>query len=225
MKAGVTLAILTGVGLHLAILLFGGLLFNHGKNKETLVEKIDIAAIEEKKPDQPPEERPKEEEKIEDNSEEVPEFKNLALDQPAAPALAPLSLSDLESALNGLGGDGGFGAGGGLSSGGVIGGTGGGMAGEGDAVFSGSQLDQRPKLVFKVDPNPPASLRKTIGTLSVTVYIDAKGRVSKATISPQIDSAAEKIVLDAVRKWKYEPGQRDGKKVGCKVSHRLTFST
>ena len=223
---GIVLAVILGVGLHLGAMLFGGLLFNHKKAGTTTVEKIDIAPVEEeKKVEKPEEEKPKEE-KIEE-SEDVPEFKNLAqIDQPSAPALAPMSLADLESALSGLGGDSGFGGAGGITSGGVIGGTGSGMGdGEGGGMLSAGQLDQRPKLVFKVDPQPPAALRKTMGTVSVTVYIDSSGRVSKVSVTPAIDPSAERIIVEAVRKWRYEPGLREGKRVGCKVSHRLSFST
>lgn len=225
-KGAIILAAILGLGLHMAVILFGGLLFNKEKGGQTVVEKIDIAPLDEAKPDKVEEEKPKEEEKIEE-TDEVPEFKNLALsDSPSAPALAPMSLSDLESALSGVGGESSFGGAGGITSGGVIGGTGSGMLGEGsDPAMGGGQLDQKPKLVFKVDPSPSAAAKKTLGTVTITVFIDNSGRVSKASVSPQVDPGSEKVILEAVRKWKYEPGMRDGKKVSSKASHRISFST
>ena len=77
-----------------------------------------------------------------------------------APALAPMSLSDLESALAPGGGGGMFGGGGGFQSG-RIGGKGGpgGTGTDMDQAFSMADLDQKPRAVYQPAPTYPAALR------------------------------------------------------------------
>lgn len=218
------LGIFLAVTFHLGVLLFGGVfLFNDNEKAARAEEFVDVEPVtEEKKPEEvKPEEKP-DETKDETPPEETPQFTNPAPDQPAGPALAPLSMSDLESLLNGVGGEGGFGAGGGLSSGGVIGGSGSGGA-DGSGVLSTSQLDQKPRILVKVDPKPPKQGAKSLPQLTVTAFIDATGNVTRAEVAPAVDAAVQKAIMDAVMRWKYEPGQRGGMRVGCKVSHKLSF--
>lgn len=229
MKTRVALGIVLAVLFHLGLILFGGIFFFTDKEKqaraEELEETIDIADEPEPEKPEEPEEKKEEEEKVEEPP--APQFVNSSMpDENPGPALAPMSLSDLEGALAGLGGEGGFGGGGGgLSSGGMIGGSGSG-SGSGDegGVLSASQLDQKPRLVVRVDPKPPQTMVKSLPQVSVLVFIDANGQVLRAEVTPKVDPASEKAILDAVQRWKYEPGMRDGKKVACKVSHKINFS-
>jgi len=215
------LGIFLAVTLHLGMLLFGGVfLFNDNEKKAKAEELMEVEPVaEEKKPEEVKPEDKKEEPK-EEPPEDAPQFENAPqLDQPPGPALAPLSLSDLESLLGGVAGDGAFGGGGGLSSGGVIGGG----SGDGAGVLSSAQLDQKPRVLVRVDPKPPAATAKSLPQLTVTVFIDAAGNVMRAEIAPAVDPGAQKAIMDAVSRWKYEPGQRGGQKVACKVSHKLSF--
>ncbi len=215
------LGIFLAVSFHLAVILFGGMFLLNDKEKAARVEERQEMEIEEEKPpEEKPDEKPKEEEKM-DAPAEAPKFDAPLVDAPPAVALAPLSLSDLEGLLGGTGGDSAFGGGGGLSAGGVLGGAGGG--GDGSGVLSSARLDQRPRLVTRVDPKPPSALARTLPEVTVTVFIDAAGNVMKADVTPEVAPAAMKPITDAVLRWKYEPGMRNGQKVGCKVSHKIHF--
>jgi hypothetical protein len=223
------LGIFLAVALHLGLLLFGRVFFMNEKSAVAQKEElIDVEPVEEeaKKDEEEKPEEKKEEAQDQAPPEEVPQFQSapIADNMPAGPALDQLSAGDLESLLGGGGGDASFGGGGGLAGGGVFGGVGGAGGGDGDGLGS-SQLDQKPRLISKVDPKPPAQVAKTLPQVTLTNYIDAAGNVIRAEITPAVDSAAQKAIVDAALRWKYEPGQRNGKKVGSKVSHRISFQS
>src|SRR6185436_18090634 len=180
--------------IHAAILLFGGLLlFRNGPAKvpEREAELIEVETPDEKKAPEKekpaPEEETKEaeaEESLQAAQEKAPDMQEVArLEGPAsAPALAALSLSDLESVLGpDAGGGGSLQEAISLSSGGRIGGTGDPAAAseQGPASFALSELDQRPQALQQVLPRYPSELRrrKVQGTVEVVFLVDTDGRV------------------------------------------------
>ena len=205
------LGIFLAVSFHLAVMLFGGVFLFNDKEKAAREEPQEMQIEEEKPEEKPEEEKPKETPKEEEKVE-----------PPPGPALAPLSLSDLEVLLGGTGGDSAFGTSAGLSSGGDPGALGGNDL-DGSGVLSSSQLDQKPRLVRRIDPKPPSAIAKRLPQVTITVFIDAGGNVMKADVTPALDPAAMKPIVDAVMRWKYEPGMRNGQKVGSKVSHKISF--
>lgn len=218
-----------GIGIalaaHLVLFSTGGLLFSHGAaEKEKKAEEVDL--VDPNKP--PPEqEKPKVEKQLEAAPEQMPDSRELAnLDAPmdAPAALDAMSLSDLESALNGAGGGGDFGNSVGLGSGGRIGGTG--FGGDSAGILSSGELDQKPRPIFQSAPLYPASVRqrKTGGSVSLMVTVDAQGNVTKVDIEKASDRELESPAIEAVRKWKFEPGMRDGKKVPFKMRVPIKFS-
>jgi protein TonB len=145
-----------------------------------------------------------------------------------APALAPMSLSDLESALAPGSGGGMFGGGGGFQSG-RIGGKGGpgGTGTDMDQAFSMADLDQKPRAVYQPAPTYPASLRsrKIDGVVTVLFVVDSNGRVTNAKVEKSSDPAFDKPALDAVRKWKFDPAMKEGRKVSAKMRAPIRFDT
>lgn len=156
-------------------------------------------------------------------------MENVALAAPQmddAPALAPMSLSDLESALAPGGGGGMFGGGGGFQSGRIGGrGGGGGPGADMEQAFSMADLDQKPRPVYQPAPVYPAALRsrKIEGVVSIIFVVGADGRVANAKVEKSTDPAFEKPALDAVRKWKFEPGVKEGRKVSFKMRAPIRF--
>jgi protein TonB len=232
-----------GIGLaivfHVGILLFGGLLFPKPEDKKTekKIEVVDLVSDSDKpKPDE------KEMEKAEAQDEaEAPEME-VANDMPdlrapeildaasAAPALEALSLSALSDALNPGGGSdaSGFYTGGaGLASGGRIGGTGlAGEAGDMDSIFSIADLDQKPRAVFQTPPNYPVDLRrrKIEGSVQVLFVVDEDGKVVDPKIEKTSNPGFDAPALEAVRRWKFEPGTRNGQKVRFRMRIPVRFS-
>ena len=213
------------------VVVVGGFLFpvsNFEKKKKVEVEQeLDISNL--KKPDT---EQPKEE--VEQDKEPPPPapiMENVNIAAPAmddAPALAPMSLSDLESALAPGGGGGMFGGGGGFQSGRIGGkGGGGGLGADMDQAFSMADLDQKPRAVYQPAPVYPAALRsrKIDGVVTVIFVVDANGRVANAKVEKSSDPAFDKPALDAVRKWKFEPAMKEGRKVSAKMRAPIRFDT
>jgi protein TonB len=209
---------------HLLIFSTGGLLFSHsGAEQAKKIEEVDL--VDPSKP--PPEkEKPQVDKEIRAEPEQMPDARELAdLNAPldAPPALDAMSLSALESALNGAGGAPGFNSSVGFGSGGQIGGQGLGGTMDGGPLSSGD-LDQKPRPLFQTAPTFPASMRKTGGTVSLMVTVDAQGNVTKVDVEKASSRELEAPAMEAVRKWKFEPGTRDGKKVPFKMRVPITFS-
>ncbi len=218
--------ILAALFLHAVVFLFGGFLIPKGESagpKKDVLQEVDIAKDEEKKEEEPKE---KLDDPIEDVKQEMPDFRELAVEAPAsaAPALSNMSLSDLGSALGGAGGDGGFGSGVGFASGGVIGGTGsGGGLGGGDMLSSG-QLDTKPTPTNRVSPKLSSDLRKRVkGKVDVLIIVGKDGSVSKAEVLESPDPAVNSLCVEAAREWRFQPGTRDGKPVSFKLKLPFRF--
>jgi protein TonB len=178
---------------------------------DLLVRDANVAALPPPPPPPPPEEEKKEEE-----PEEPPPPPKLAEETP------PLDLSQLELALN-------VGMGGGLGGDFAVrlevdtkaaAGAGGGD----EALFSLSDLDQKPRAIFQPSPTVAAKLRKkTPATVYVIFTVDPRGRVENPLVqsssNPEFDAAA----LAAVRQWKFEPGKRGGQAVRFRMRVPITF--
>ncbi|HMP84098.1 MAG TPA: energy transducer TonB [Verrucomicrobiota bacterium] len=82
-------------------------------------------------------------------------------------------------------------------------------------AFSMADLEKKPELVASVSPQYPSELRKAKieGSVTIVFVLDETGRVE----DPRVENASrpefEKPALDAVKKWKFKPGQKDGNAV------------
>ena len=212
------------------VVVVGGILFPvstfEKKKKVEVEQELDISNL--KKPET---EQPKEEvEQEKEPPPPAPIMENVNIAAPAmddAPALSPMSLSDLESALAPGGGGGMFGGGGGFQSGRIGGKGGGGLGADMDQAFSMADLDQKPRVVYQPAPVYPAALRsrKIDGVVTVIFVVDANGRVANAKVEKSSDPAFDKPALDAVRKWKFEPAMKEGRKVSAKMRAPIRFDT
>lgn len=233
-KAIMIIGFLGAIALHVGILLFGGIILpsNHaGKKAEEQVELVsDMTEEKQEEEKKEPEEKPEEVAEQKDAPPDASEVvRNL---EPAAaePALAAMSLSDIESALNGAGGDdGGFGGMTSFASGGRIGGKGApGSKSQGDAMdeaFASADLDQKPRAIFQAPPAYPVELRgkKVEGVVHVFFIIDAQGRVVDPRVEKSPHPAFTKPALDAIKKWRFEPAMRGGQKVASKMKVPIRF--
>lgn len=216
MKGMQIASFLLAVLLLLGFLLFGGLLLfpQQGAGKKTL---LDVSIEEEAKPDKPEEEKPKEIE-VEKQAapEKAPELKEES---------APLDLAQLELALNpslseGVGGD--F-----MSRAPTV------LAGHSaataeaatDQIFALADLDQAPRVVFQPAPEYPAALRKQKidGTVHVLFMVDRTGRVDSPIVQKSTNPAFEPAALQAVKRWRFEPGKRNGEAVVFRMRVPITF--
>jgi protein TonB len=233
MKGWIVKALLAALAVHAAVLLFGGLVLFRSDKKSVVRENVEIVAEQapDKKVDKKePEQKQAQEAPIEESDEPMPDVKDLAqLEAPvSAPALAALSLADLEGVLSADGSAGSFAAGGGLSSGGRIGGTGkvGGLSDDLGDIASLADLDQRPRPIFQAAPNYPSDLRKRNleGSVQVVFLVDRDGKVIGPKVEKSTNPSFDRPAIEAVRQWKFEPGTRNGEKVAFKMRVPITFS-
>lgn len=231
------LAIVAAVMFHLAILLFGGLIFSSAQDEQARVAEVELVgpdeAVKEKPKEETAEQQPSED-AVEVQPDEVPDLAEVLKELAAppaldAPALAAVSLDDLASALSGgPGGDLGFGGALSFTSGGVIGGTGKpGAALEAHAsqAFDLAEIDQPPREILKTAPNYPPEMRskKAEGLVTLIFIVDESGRVTEPKVANSSHPAFDKPALQAVRQWKFEPAVRGGKRVPCRMRVPIRF--
>jgi hypothetical protein len=165
MKYTLMFAILGAGLLHLAFILFGGLLFNDDEVDHGTTQDVDLFSEDAAK-DEKPEEKPEETtEELETEEEDAPDateiMRHLEFTPAAAPELDAVSLGAIEAALSGIAGSGDFASALDFASGGRIGGTGeaGAMGESIDDAFSLDEIDQKPRAVYQASPAYPAELR------------------------------------------------------------------
>ena len=225
----VVLGVMAAVFLHAFVFLFGGFLIPKGAEvaeKPDVLQDIDVSKEDEKKEDEEPKE--KVDEPIEEIKQDMSVIKDLVQQVESAPgpaALSNVSLSDLGAALNGAGGEGGFGGGVGFGSGGVIGGTGSGAGGGGgEDMMSSGMLDTKPTPTNRVSPTLTAEVRKRMkGKVEVLIIVGKDGAVTRAEVLASSDPAANQPCIEAAREWRFEPGTRSGKPVSFKLKLPFRF--
>jgi protein TonB len=94
-----------------------------------------------------------------------------------------------------------------------------------DDVFSVEELDKKPEAVSRVDPTYPMALRKAKveGIVTLVFVLTEDGRVEDARVETSSRSEFEKPALDAIRKWRFRPGMKEGQAVRAFVRQPLRF--
>ena len=92
--------------------------------------------------------------------------------------------------------------------------------------YSLSDLDVIPVATYQVEPVYPADLKRAgvSGRATVSCVVDAKGNVNSVRPVDSTDTRFEAAALNAVGKWKFQPGVRDGEAVPSLVVVPFTFN-
>ncbi|MBN1507682.1 MAG: energy transducer TonB [Sedimentisphaerales bacterium] len=201
--AGLTLAFFTVLPLMQSI--------SRPPAEDLLLQSVDVSDI--PPPSPPPEEEVKEET---ESAEKPPELVETA---------PPLDLSQLELALDPALGDGLLGSGDfavRLSS--AVANSSGKGGGDADAIFSIADLDQTPRPIYQASPTMTREARqKAPGKVNVIFVVDEQGRVVDARIRSSTDPVFEQPALNAVKRWKFEPGRRAGRAVRFRMLAPISF--
>jgi len=93
-----------------------------------------------------------------------------------------------------------------------------------DTIYT--KVDENPVPVKTPPPRYPDSLRRegVSGMVAVTIVIDEAGAVSSTAVSKSSHPDFERPALDAVAKWKFKPGKKDGAAVKVRVTLPLRFN-
>lgn len=91
-----------------------------------------------------------------------------------------------------------------------------------DAV---TKFDKPPVPTRTPPPTYPATLKGVSGMVAVIVIIDEEGSVIQATVTKSSDPAFDAPSLDAIKRWKFKPAEKDGQVVKAKVTIPVRFNS
>jgi len=136
-------------------------------------------------------------------------------------------LSKYMTPSNGQGSGGGIGNG---KGGGVGDGEGGGYGpgkggGVGGGVFRVGGGVSAPVLLSKTEPEYSEEARKAKhqGTVMLYVQIDASGHATHIQVVKSLGLGLDEKAIEAVQKWKFSPGKKDGKPVTVEATIEVNF--
>jgi len=136
-------------------------------------------------------------------------------------------LAKLGPPSNGPGSGGGIGSG---SGGGVGPGRGGGYGpgeggGVGGGVFRAGGGVSNPTVLYKVEPEYSEEARKAKyqGTVVLYVEVDTNGKPRNIRVMRSLGLGLDEKAIEAVEKWKFRPGVKDGKPVVVAASIEVNF--
>lgn len=136
-------------------------------------------------------------------------------------------LARLGPPSNGSGSGGGIGTG---TGGGVGPGSGTGFgpgegAGIGGGVYRAGGGVSKPILMVKVEPEYSEEARKAKyqGTVQLYIEVDPSGRAQNIRVVQSLGLGLDEKAIEAVKKWKFRPGVKDGKPVTVAASVEVSF--
>jgi periplasmic protein TonB len=136
-------------------------------------------------------------------------------------------LAKLGPPSNGPGSGGGIGSG---SGGGVGSGRGAGFGpgeggGFGGGVFRVGGGVTAPVVLYKTDPEYSEEARKAkyMGTVVLELIVDATGKPRDLKVTRSLGLGLDEKAIEAVEKWKFRPGQKDGHPVATHATIEVNF--
>lgn len=136
-------------------------------------------------------------------------------------------LAKLGPLSNGPGSGAGIGSG---SGGGVGSGKGGGLGpgeggGFGGGVFRVGGGVTAPTLLYKVEPEYSEEARKAKfqGTVVLYVEVDPSGKAINPKVIRSLGLGLDEKAIEAIKKWKFKPGYKDGKPVTVAATIEVNF--
>jgi TonB family protein len=83
-----------------------------------------------------------------------------------------------------------------------------------------------PVVVKEVRPQytPGAKEAKIQGVVTLECVVNADGTVGDVEVTKSLDAGLDQEAIKAVKKWRFEPGTKDGKPVPVQVALEMTFT-
>jgi TonB family protein len=136
-------------------------------------------------------------------------------------------LASMLNNSNGSGSGGGMGSGanGGIGPGSGVGLGPGARGGDGGAVYGAGNGVSMPVAVLKVDPEYSEDARKArySGTVVLSVVIDKDGHPQDIRVLHSLGMGLDEKAIEAVAKWRFKPGMRDGHPVNVRAQIDVNF--
>jgi protein TonB len=145
------------------------------------------------------------------------------------PDINPTDVGNLTglTAMAGAGAGAGFGngRGGGIGNGngnGVGDGSGGGRGG---GVYRPGNGVTNPRVIYQQEPQYSEEARKAKwqGSVLLSLVVDENGRPTQVKVVRPLGLGLDEKAIEAIMKWKFEPGRKDGKPVAVAAQVEVTF--
>ena len=93
------------------------------------------------------------------------------------------------------------------------------------AALTKSVVALLPSILFKVEPEYSEEARKAKfqGTVLLFVVVDEKGNPRDIKILRPLGLGLDQKAVEAVEKWKFSPGKKDGKPVAVQAQIEVNF--
>ena len=94
-----------------------------------------------------------------------------------------------------------------------------------EMIYELEDLTRPPRPIARPAPTYPPELRRAgiSGTVVLKFSVRADGTTSNISVERSDNPAFEEPAIRAVRKWRFEPGEKDGKAVSCWVRQPIPF--
>mgnify|MGYP001768288323 CR=1 FL=1 len=94
-----------------------------------------------------------------------------------------------------------------------------------EETFDISELEKRPEAVSQVTPTYPAELRKAKieGSVTLVFVLSEDGRVEDPRVEKSSRPEFERPALEAIRRWRFSPGEKDGRPVRTYIRQAMRF--
>lgn len=98
--------------------------------------------------------------------------------------------------------------------------------GQGIEVFDISKLDQAPVPKFRARPQYPFEMRRAgiTGEVIVEFIVDTQGNARNAFAVRSTQREFEQAAVQAVNKWKFRPGRKNGRAVNTRMQVPIVFT-
>ena len=82
-----------------------------------------------------------------------------------------------------------------------------------------------PRVVYAPDPEFSEEARKAKyqGTVLVWLVVDREGKPSEIRVQHSLGMGLDEKAIEAIRKWRFEPGRKDGVPVAVQVAVEVNF--
>ena len=93
-------------------------------------------------------------------------------------------------------------------------------------IIDGINLDNTPAARFQPAPVFPQDLRsiEVRGTATIRFSVDVQGNVFDAEVTRASHSRFGEEAVRAVRRWRFEPGLKDGRRVAFRMVQTFSFT-
>ena len=100
-----------------------------------------------------------------------------------------------------------------------------GAAKEDDPVYEAGGDVKPPKLIHYVEPefSPSSKEAYVEGTVKLSTVVTVEGRPTQSKVVSGLSTEEDRTAMDALEKWKFQPGSKDGKAVCVHITVQIDF--